>query len=222
MKVVVFDIDGTLTDTNHADGLAFQETFQSLHKISNLSTDWGSYKYSTDSGIVDEIFRTQLGRLPSTQDLQSFIQFFVNRLTHFHRENSSWFSEIPGAKVLLENLPAAGWMVAIATGAWKQSALFKLTKAQIPHRETDAAFAEDSFERADVIQTAVKRLGLPSSPTRVVYVGDGRWDRKAAITLKIPFIHRSESPTGPGVGNYLNIENFLMLLDSVPVAIDQG
>ena len=55
MQLAIFDIDGTLTDTNAADNACFLQAFEESLGIRNIDTDWTSYRYSTDSGIVSEI-----------------------------------------------------------------------------------------------------------------------------------------------------------------------
>jgi beta-phosphoglucomutase-like phosphatase (HAD superfamily) len=71
MKLAIFDIDGTLTETNEVDDECFVKAFAASHQITEIETDWTKYTHVTDSGLVSEIFRQKLGRSPN-QKIFSF------------------------------------------------------------------------------------------------------------------------------------------------------
>jgi beta-phosphoglucomutase-like phosphatase (HAD superfamily) len=60
MKLAIFDIDGTLTETNKVDNECFVKAFADSHNITGIETDWTRYKHVTDSGIALEIFNERL------------------------------------------------------------------------------------------------------------------------------------------------------------------
>src|SRR5688572_8685467 len=127
MKLAIFDIDGTLTNTNSVDDGCFVRALSEAHAITGINTDWATYSHTTDSGITLQIFREKFGRAPEDLELEKFKSFFVNMLTEEYHSNSSSFTEIPGASGALTRLKREyDWAVAIATGCWRESALLKL------------------------------------------------------------------------------------------------
>ena len=96
------------------------------------------------------------------------------------------FRPIPGAPEIFAFLERRGWRVAMATGAWRPSALVKLSAAGIPHEGIPLASASDHWARAEIIRRAVAAVSSEAAP--VVYVGDGVWDGRAARALDHAFL----------------------------------
>ena len=83
--------------------------------------------------------------------------------------------------------------MAIATGGWTPSARFKLTESGIAWEGLPAAYACDAHPREEIIALAMERAAElhacdVDAFTRVVYVGDGLWDLRAAGILGISFL----------------------------------
>ena len=192
MKLAIFDIDGTLTNTNSVDTECFVKALSEAHAITEINTDWSTYPHTTDSGITLQIFQQKFGRDPADPELDKFKSCFVNLLSEQCQENSSSFTEIAGASIALSRLKReSDWAVAIATGSWRESALLKLRAAKIDVEGIPAAFAEDGLSREEILQSAVSQalqeyqLG---SFTKVVSVGDGLWDVRTARRLNFAFL----------------------------------
>ena len=192
MKLVIFDVDGTLTRTVEVDSACFVQAFADEFKITDINTDWARYEHYTDSGIADEIFRQKLGRALSPEEHIKLIDRFLFLLGKNAKTSPELFGEIPGAKktlLRLENEP--GWKMAIATGCWLDSAFFKLEKAGIRPQGIPIASADDSMIREKIARLSRKRarsLYRVRHFQRVVYVGDGIWDVRMARRLEIPFL----------------------------------
>lgn len=79
--------------------------------------------------------------------------------------------------------------IALATGAWRDSARLKMASAGLCYEDYSAASSDDALERESIIslsmQRATDRYGGFGS---VVYVGDGVWDARACRCVGIPFI----------------------------------
>ena len=192
MKLAIFDIDGTLTNTNSVDNECFVKALSEAHDITGINTDWATYPHTTDSGITLQIFQEKFGRDPEDPELDKFKSCFVNMLTEQYESNSSSFTEIAGASVALSRLKReSDWAVAIATGCWRESALLKLRAAQIDIDGIPAAFAEDGLSRAEILQAAVsqslEKYRL-SSFAKTVSIGDGLWDIRTARLLNFAFL----------------------------------
>lgn len=92
--------------------------------------------------------------------------------------------------MLLSRLADSGeHRVALATGAWRDSARLKMASAGLCYDDYPAASSDDALDRVPIIrlsmQRAAERHGKFGS---AVYVGDGIWDARACRRVGIPFI----------------------------------
>ena len=192
MNLIVFDIDGTLLRSNEADESCIRSALHEEFGFTDISTDWGSYRHSTDSGILNELFERKRGHEPSVQDIHYFQDRFIDHLDIFYTRRNSKPEFVPGSDEVVKILNASSdFRVAIATGGWQRSAQFKLDVAKFPRAGIPASFADDHFERFKIIELAQQRAQLAyqiSHFESVCYVGDGRWDFWATQKLGIPFI----------------------------------
>ncbi len=229
MQLVIFDIDGTLTRTNEADEACFAQSMAEEFGIKDVSTNWSDYAESTDSGILDELLKKRRGQGPTTLEILNFQKRFVQNLNKHAERVPDSFNPVAGSPEILSAIPRAfrKTHVAIATGAWKPSALFKLSRASLPTQSLPAAYADDHLARAGIVRRAIERArethGVESFQ-RVVYVGDGRWDFLATQQLGIDFVgvtdHRDPNIlSSMGAKNlikdYSDQNSFLKLLERI-------
>jgi len=192
MKLAIFDIDGTLTNTNTVDGECFVEAFADVHGVTGINTDWSDYPHTTDSGITLRIFQERWGRAPETSEITKLKQHFATLLQSQFATNPTLFAEIPGASKMFDRLRReTAWAVAIATGCWSESANLKLEAAGIHVDGVPIACADDSLSREEILQAAVskalERYGQKSFE-RIVSIGDGVWDVRTALHLNFAFL----------------------------------
>ncbi|MCP3923498.1 MAG: HAD hydrolase-like protein [Desulfobacterales bacterium] len=211
MKLVMFDIDGTLTESYAYDEELFQKAVQSVLKIDNFSTDWRDYKYVTDSGILNEIVKTDKKRDMTKGEEEGVKNAFVSYIENLYNHDKSNFKEINGANSLINHLIEKDDVaVAIATGGWQESALFKLEKSGFDLKEIPFASSNDSYDRVKIMKLAeekAKSYYKTNSFKDYYYIGDGEWDVKAAKDIGYKFI---------GVGEKLSKLNLDMhLMDFV-------
>jgi phosphoglycolate phosphatase-like HAD superfamily hydrolase len=192
MNLAIFDIDGTLTKTDHIDDICFVQAMTEAFAITDVSTDWAGYSHTTDSAITLDIFKKQFNRAPYESELLKLKSHFVHLLEDYRAKDSSLFAEIAGATTMLRRLnQEPEWIVAIASGGWRTSAALKLKVAGIEADDFPAAFADDGLSREKILQTAIskaERLYRQKHFSRIVSVGDGVWDVRTARNLKIPFL----------------------------------
>jgi phosphoglycolate phosphatase-like HAD superfamily hydrolase len=192
MNLAVFDIDGTLTESVAVDETCFVQAFRDVLGIERINTNWLEYTFQTDSGLALEICRHHLGRDPSDVEINELQSRFVQLLCAAVEGTGQPIREINGASVLLRRLEAhARWHIAIATGGWKASARFKLASAGLPVDAFPWANADDALDRVDILRTAIRRAGQhygADAFKKVVYIGDGVWDVRAAKALGIGFL----------------------------------
>jgi phosphoglycolate phosphatase-like HAD superfamily hydrolase len=184
MRLVIFDVDGTLTDTMAVDTQCFLRTFAETCGFANINSDWSCYKSATDAGIFQEIFESRRGRAPSAAETKHFRDHLVALFRSAAQEKA--FAAVPGASDLLVRLKQSDeYRVAVATGCWADSARVKMASAGMCYNDYPSASADDAPEREAIVQLAMNRAE-PFS--RAIYVGDGVWDIRACRKVGIPFL----------------------------------
>lgn len=188
MHLVIFDIDGTLTETMNVDDRCFVRSFMDVFGFADIDTDWSRYRNVSDSGVLHEVHETRTGRAPTAEEISRFRRHFVGLLTQASRERA--FAAITGAPQLLSTLArSAGHRVSLATGAWSDSARLKMASAGMCFDDYPSATGDDAADRESIIRLsrkrAVERYGEFST---TIYVGDGVWDARACRSVGIPFI----------------------------------
>jgi phosphoglycolate phosphatase-like HAD superfamily hydrolase len=191
MNLVMFDIDGTLTRTCVVDAECFVEALTEVSGFGDILTDWASYRHTTDSGILDEIYGARLRRAPREEEIQAVRELFVRKLRRAISVSRGAFAAVEGARELIRCLIDHDYAVSLASGGWKESALLKLATAELKLNGTPAAFADDARSRGEIMTCSYRRAcafyGVAEFDG-VVYVGDGVWDAKAARSLGYHFI----------------------------------
>ncbi len=226
MKLALFDIDGTLTETNEVDNECFVRAFAASHQITDIETDWTKYTHVTDSGLVSEIFNQRLGRAPNEEDFLAFKNCFIKNLNDYASKDETLFAEVLNAKTMLETLSLEkDWAIAIATGSFYDSAKLKLEKTKIDIKDFLIATADDAVSREEILHTAIKKslekYGLKKFE-KIVSIGDGVWDVRTAKNLSLYFIgiasgKGAESLREEGanyiIKDFRDYENFLVYLN---------
>ncbi len=200
MKFIIFDIDGTLTNTTQVDDDCFLAAYQETFQVDTTDHYCGDFKHVTDWGITEELTQRKLNRLPTEAEYAQMILNFEQQLIRTKSEHPDWFHEVPGARIFFEYmLEHPEYKVALATGCWEVSALFKLNAAGITLPE-GIAFGHSNHEksREDITRHALKQLRKqhPEEPESIVYLGDGIWDFHTCNNLGIPLIGVDVSGNG--------------------------
>lgn len=200
--MLVFDIDGTLTDTVHLDGECYVEAVRHVLGVA-LDGDWSRFEQVTDQGIANELLRGW----PEVERATLGIRLrddFLGRLSSRIRDQRG-VSEIAGSATLLERLAVHGIDHALATGAWRDGALLKLRSAGLPIDRLASTSSETPVRRA-IFERAARASG------EVTLIGDGLWDAAVARELGWRFIGRADSAaksrTLLGAGAEAVVEDF--------------
>jgi phosphoglycolate phosphatase-like HAD superfamily hydrolase len=193
MKLAIFDIDGTLTNTNLVDGACFVQAFADVYDITDIETDWSKYPHTTDPAIALQIFQQRWGRQPTDEEMNALKERFEALLNQQRSAEPGLFAEIPGASSMIDRLQNAspGWAVGIATGCWAASATLKLMTANIRVDSMKVASAEDNLSREKIVEASFqKALAYYQQPSfeRIVSIGDGVWDVRTARNLGFAFL----------------------------------
>ena len=189
MRLVIFDVDGTLTRTTTVDAVCYERAV-AAHLGIRIDTDWSTYRHATDAGILSELLERH-GLLESPSGLAEVRHRFLELLSAAVTADPDCCREVPGARAVIEFLrELPHFQLAIATGAWADSARLKLHHANIPAERLPFASSDDSPSRERILQIAFERAAAPTR-TRidaVTYVGDALWDLSAARSLGFRFV----------------------------------
>ena len=184
-SLIVFDIDGTLTDSVIQHQKAFTETLLEIG-VNKINSDFKSFKHHTDSFIAKEIYEENQNK-PFTKDK---IQKFKNGLTQ--RINLVNFKEIEGAKDLVEKLQKESeFGVCYATGSLRKPAEHKLNSIGLKFEEWQLVASDQIYSRENIVEAAIKSSCKNYNVEkfeRIISVGDGLWDLLTANNLKLEFI----------------------------------
>lgn len=177
---VVFDVDGTLTETTELDARLYARVFREVFGAPLPSTRWDDYENATDQGIALEAV-TRAGL--DSRRIPEFERRFVEELGPALAVAPA--RQIPGAAAFLDVLSARGYPFAFATGAWPASARAKLHSAGIDIRERVLVGSGLQASREAILGEVLQRAPRPGP---AVYLGDGAWDVRAARRLALPFV----------------------------------
>jgi phosphoglycolate phosphatase-like HAD superfamily hydrolase len=225
MQLVMFDIDGTLTESNDLDNESYLQALSEVFGFSGVSSDWTSYSHVTDACILREVCQFKLGRVPSVAEVEAFQKRFLELLTE--GAAVSIINPIPGAlKILSWLLESSNHAVAYAGGGWTAPALFKIQSAHLPIQNIPYAFSDDDESREGITAIALARAEkhYGRSFHNIVYVGDAIWDVRSAQKSGYAFIgiasgDRAEELFSAGAthvfSNYDDFESFLAALATV-------
>jgi len=192
VDLVVCDLDGTLTATNQVDSECFAQAIADAAGILDLDRNWSRYECVTDPGITTQILAEHFGKAPDAAQLAAVHDQFVELLKDRLVSSPESFGELPGATESLYRLRNEhGWAIAIASGTWRAAGRIKLQSAGISPEGFPSVFADDSISREGIIELAITRaLERYKQPDfgRIVVMGDGVWDVRAAWKLGLPFV----------------------------------
>ena len=197
MNLVMFDIDGTLTQTNKVDTDCFVQALDDVLGIKNVDTNWARYRNVTDQGCAEEIIEIHKGRSASKDELAGVKERHVELLRERADAEPGLFLSIPGAQDILNSLRRQSHVVAaLATGGWLESAHIKLHGAGILTDGLPMATCNDAISRYEIMAIAEARAKDQSGVTFTTktYIGDAVWDVEASRELGYFFI-------GIGSGN---------------------
>ena len=182
IKAVIFDIDGTLLDSNDAHAAAFVETFRNWGK----KVPFIELKRLIGMG-ADKILEKYLD--------QKEIEKFGDELTEYRkklflRDYLPKLQTFPKVRPLLEKIKRDGLRIALASSASaeeleKYHGLLKIK--DLLDEDTSSEDAEESKPAPDIFQAALGKLKNIDKSEALV-VGDTPYDAEAARSAELPII----------------------------------
>ncbi|MCW2868786.1 MAG: family hydrolase [Streptomyces oryziradicis] len=175
---MLFDVDGTLMDTNYLHSVAWWEAFRQMgHTVATASI------HRAIGMGADHLLEHLLGKdrdrdedaAISTAHQVLYAQYF-SRLT-----------PLEGAADLLRECASRGWKVVLASSAQSKELGAMREALGADDAITAVTCADDvkaSKPAPDLVETALKRAAVPAD--RAVFVGDTVWDVQACRHAGVP------------------------------------
>lgn len=180
LRAVLFDVDGTLADTNYLHAVTWWEAFaQAGHEVAmadiHRAIGMGSGQ------LLDAL-------LPAGRDRG---EDDAIRAAHTALYSVFWtrLRPLPGAAALLRACKKQGWRVVLASSA--DPAEFAALRGALDAEDaiddaTSSADVQASKPAPDLVQTALERAA--AGPGEAVFVGDTVWDVRACQRAAVPCI----------------------------------
>lgn len=176
MILYLFDIDGTLLHAHGSGRGAFDAVMAERHGVADASAGI-RYGGKTDPAIVEEIFAARLGRAPTLEEREAFLDAYIPRLRAMLAEQG--VQVLPGVVEALEFLQGKA-RLGVATGNIRAGAQAKLEAAGLAHWFDLGGYGCDSHLRPELVAAAVARARGTGPVDEVIVVGDTIHDISAA------------------------------------------
>ena len=162
MKILFFDIDGTLIDSGGAGRMAMETALLSEFGIT-VSDQRVPYAGRTDSAIISDLLRFHDVEV-SPEKIQRFLGAYLEHLPGCLSQRRGQI--LPGVRALLEALQGrSDVLLGLLTGNVEAGAANKLTHFGLNHYFQCGGFADNLTDRNDVARVArfraERHLGRP-------------------------------------------------------------
>ena len=173
LKVVLFDIDGTLMSTGGAGVRAMQRAFEVHTRIPD------AFKEIKMAGKTDPLIIKEAMDKHKVKNFDNavsdILDLYVTYLqVELQASNNRHLK--PGIVEMLELLPVSGIHIGLLTGNIEKGAMLKLQAFGINHHFPFGGFSSDHEDRNRLLPIALKKLqsfkGVKTLPEECVVVGD--------------------------------------------------
>ncbi len=183
-RLLLFDIDGTLIDSNGAGGEAILDAVEEYFGIQRSELPPLQLAGSTDPAIAMDVFN-HVNRPHTPDEITAFLDRYLHNLTRrLHADDFSGFT-LSGVTELLQTLRSEnGAHLGLLTGNVRRGAEIKLTRHSILNHFIDGSFGSDHHDRNQLGPVALKRMqdatGARYDIADVIVIGDTPKDIRCA------------------------------------------
>ena len=193
MKILLFDIDGTLLRAGSAPMEAFCSAFSELFGTLHV---WGNIDPSgrTDPWIIREVCKEALSRELSATEFDQLCESYILKYQELV-ETAEGFIVLPGVAQLCTHLSARDDIaLGLQTGNIERAGRLKLRRAGVNEYFPFGGFGSDHFERPEIVRIGIERAcqhhGLEINRSPVFVIGDTPHDIAAgkasgAVTIAV-------------------------------------
>jgi phosphoglycolate phosphatase len=227
MKLILFDIDGTLLDIHGAGRVAFQ---RSLRDVFGVEDDiaYISFFGATDRVVLDKVM-ARWERTPGEHEVEKFFEQLPVHLEQTILEKEHTLH--PGVGDILDHLHAREDIhLGLVTGNIRSCAFIKLKCFGLEFYFSEGGFGDDHADRSVLARLAVERIldriGGKKAFSDITLVGDARSDMEAARAIGARAVGvltgqlNREELTSAGADHVLenlsDVEGFLGLVGFTP------
>lgn len=201
IKILLFDLDGTLVSTGGAGLRALDRAFFDLFGIPDVMAFLNPCG-KTDPAIFREIIQTKLNRDMTQEDFNKASQAYLAFLSEEMRDNKKATS-LPGVNRFLSGLESRDDIaVGLGTGNLEAGARIKLEPMGLNGAFAFGGFGSDSEDRPALLQIAHRRgeerAGARVDPNDVYVIGDTALDVSAARGAGYRAVAVASGSTAPG------------------------
>lgn len=175
-RAALFDVDGTLVDTNDLHASAWREAFRKF----GLDKPLDEIRWQVGKG-GDNLIPSLFPNLPEA--LRKEVEDFRGEL--FKRDYLPRATPFPEVRALFERMVGDGNRIVLASSSHAEEVDFYLDLigcADLVHSTTSKDDADHSKPCPDIFETALARVA-PLGADEAAVVGDTPWDARAAAKL---------------------------------------
>ena len=181
LQGVIFDVDGTLVDSNEAHAGSWVDTLREVGIKVPFDVIWpmigmgGDKLLPSAAGIESD---SDLGKKLSERRWEIFQRDYLPRL-----------KPMRGSRALVQRMKSDGLSLIVASSASgnELGALMEAAEvADLIEMRTSSSDAEDSKPDPDIVQAAVRKSGLKSDD--LIMLGDTPYDVQAAIGAHVKLV----------------------------------
>lgn len=178
MKLILFDIDGTLLKTDSAGTRAANRAFEKVYGVKEAMTKIDAAG-KTDPIILKEIFQNEFQRDYAHEEAEELYRHYVPFLEEETQKSETVV--MPGIPELLRSMsPRQDMVLGVATGNIEKGAWIKLRSGGIDSHFQFGGFGSDSHIREHLILKAYERaqnhIGSSVEIKKRFVIGDTPYD----------------------------------------------